>query len=107
LVSVEIGRRHQVGAIKLGREFMANRDGTCFAPGFGTRNGGEKRQKPENRNWGPETGKWVKIWGIFPVFRCTSGFFSNQCNPLAPPRPGETENDAQTKRSGRLAPLFN
>jgi hypothetical protein len=39
------GSHRQVGAIHLDRVFMATRDATCIAPGFGTENGREKMEK--------------------------------------------------------------
>jgi hypothetical protein len=35
----------KICAIHLDKGFMATRDGTCFAPGFWTGNGREKREK--------------------------------------------------------------
>jgi hypothetical protein len=68
----------QVGAIHLYKVFMATRDATCIAPGFGTGNGREKMEKRENGNLGQETGKWDGIRSQFPVFPSTSRFSSNQ-----------------------------
>jgi hypothetical protein len=44
----------KICAIHLDKGFMATRDGTCFAPGFWTGNGREKREK---RDFGSRDGK--------------------------------------------------
>jgi hypothetical protein len=55
-----LGSHRQVGAIHLDKVFMATRDATCIAPGFGTGNGREKMEKRENG-----------IWGLRPYLRLT------------------------------------
>jgi hypothetical protein len=73
------GSHRQVGAIHLDKVFMATRDATCIAPGFGTGNGREKMEKRVKRDFGQERGKWDGIWGHFPIVPSTSRFSSNQC----------------------------
>jgi hypothetical protein len=49
-----LGSHRKVGAIHLYKVFMATRDATCIAPGFGTGNG---REKMEKREFGARNGK--------------------------------------------------
>jgi hypothetical protein len=72
---------HTDDAIDLDKVFMMTRDGTCFAPGFLTGNGPEKR---ENGQMGIHVSRQEMGWEMgralsgFPVFPSASRFCSDQ-----------------------------